>query len=403
MTTSAGLLQVFEYQFLYVGKQLTVEQFEQLASFSEKHHSKYFSLIHNGIRFSHYVGAIQVGNLTIEILPKADKISTADKRLWQSVLLDMLRQCNLIKLDTLTSANLSLKSNSLLDYYYEVFVKEVEKLMQEGFIKSYHRIETNLKVLKGRLILPKQLRKNPFHKERFFTNHEQYNFNHKLNQIIHKALHILIYLVTDPDLSFKVQKLITYFPPIAGYEFSERDFQNLLYNRQTIRYQNAIEIARMLILKYRPDIRGGKNNLVAILFDMNLLFEEYVFRQLKKLQNEDLIVKRQQQKAFWNRRYLRPDILLNYKGKNMIIDTKWKALKKVMPGMEDLRQAFVYNQFFNSEKCVLVFPKIYELSDMESIPFENLNGKNACQICFVDVLKNKKLDKDLGTKLLARI
>ena len=403
MSIPLKIIQVFEHQSLKIGDLFKQEHFEQLAAFSEKKSTKYFSLIHNGVKFSHYVGALQVGDLTLEILPKADNHSKPDKTLWQGVLLDMLRECQLLKIESLTAANLRLRNNAFLNLYFELFVNEVEKLLQEGLIKAYKRTEGNLKVLKGRLVVPKHLRQNQFHKEQFYTNHEQYDFNHLLNQIIFKALGILGKIVVEPKLAFRIQKLKAHFPKLDNIEILESDFQKVQFHRQTIRYQNAIEIARLLILHYSPDIRGGSNHLIAILFDMNLLFEEFVYRQLKKCQNEDLLVKRQQQKTFWNRRQLRPDILLNQKGKTIIIDTKWKILKKVSPGMEDLRQAYVYNQFFKAEKCVLVYPKVFDLEDLEATPFENSTDAGTCQVCFLEIIQKGQLNKVLGNNLLEKL
>lgn len=401
MPANQNRIQVFEHQSLKVGGGLELEHFEQLAAFAEKHNNKYFSLLHQGIKFSNYVGALQVGNLTIEILPKADKNSIANKHLWQGVLLDMLRECRLLKYESLGAANLKLQFNSILDLYFEIFVSEVEKLLQKGLIKSYRRQEGNLQVLKGRLVIPKQIRINLFHKDQFYTNHEVFDFNHPLNQIIFRALCILEKMVLDPRLSFKIKRLKSYFPKIQAIKATESLFQKITFNRKTIRYQSAIEIAHLIILHYSPDIKSGQNHLIALLFDMNLLFEEYVYRQIKKQQNEDFIVKRQQQKPFWNRRYLRPDILIEWKGENIVLDTKWKVLKKLSPKMEDLRQAFVYNQFFEAKKCILLYPQVYDLDDLKATPFEN--KESTCQVNFLDILKDNKLNKKLGINLLKTI
>jgi 5-methylcytosine-specific restriction enzyme subunit McrC len=77
--------------------------------------------MHNGIKLSHYVGALQTGDLTIEILPKADAQKSPDSTLWQSVLLDLLRECKLIKMESLTHAGLRLRPNAILDLYVEIF------------------------------------------------------------------------------------------------------------------------------------------------------------------------------------------------------------------------------------------------------------------------------------------
>jgi 5-methylcytosine-specific restriction enzyme subunit McrC len=138
---------------------------------------------------------------------------------------------------------------------------------------------------------------------------------------------------------------------------------------------------------------------------MNLLWEEFIYRQLKKVQNEGFQVSRQQQKPFWQRRYLRPDILLKFADKNVVIDTKWKVLKRVSPSMEDLRQMYVYHQYFNTEKSVLIYPKVHDLKDLPAIAFDkNKEGETYfCQVNFVDILKNGALNRTLGKDIFKKI
>ena len=96
---------------------------------------------------------------------------------------------------------------------------------------------------------------------------------------------------------------------------------------------------------------------------MNVLYEEYIFRQLKKLETTDLIVKRQTAKPFRQRRSIKPDILLHFNNKNYVLDTKWKVLKTNSPSIEDLKQLYIYCQYFNAEQGLLLYPKIYDLKN----------------------------------------
>ena len=174
---------VFEHQTLSVGDTqngvtFTAAHFQNLFRFYQKKSTKFFKPTHNGIKFSHYVGALQTGDLTIEILPKADAKKPPDSTLWQSVLLDLLRECKLIKMEGLTHAALRLRPNAILDLYVEIFLTEVERLLQEGLVKSYQRQEANLPILKGRLVVPKHIRKNQVQKDRFYVNFEKYDYNH---------------------------------------------------------------------------------------------------------------------------------------------------------------------------------------------------------------------------------
>ena len=65
-------IQVFEYQKLRYDDSgdFRKHHFDAMVKFNERHQNKYFTIIHQGIRFGSYVGVIQIGGLTIEILPK---------------------------------------------------------------------------------------------------------------------------------------------------------------------------------------------------------------------------------------------------------------------------------------------------------------------------------------------
>ncbi len=401
---------IFEHQLLSVGDTqngviFTDAHFQNLLHFYQKKATKFFTPTHNGIKFSHYVGALQTGNLTIEILPKADAKKLPDSTLWQSVLLDLLRECKLIKMESLTHAALRLRPNAILDLYIEIFLTEVERLLQEGLVKSYQRQEANLPVLKGRLVVPKHIRKNQIQKDRFYVNFEKYDYNHLFNQLIFKGLLVLEKIVQKPILVEKLRQIRATFPKVKDIAVSKKDFDQLKLHRQTQRYATALDIARLLVLNFSPDISSGKNHVLAILFDMNLLWEEFIYRQLKKVQNEGFQVSRQQQKPFWQRRYLRPDILLKFADKNVVIDTKWKVLKRVSPSMEDLRQMYVYHQYFNTEKSVLIYPKVHDLEDLPATAFDkNKEGETYfCQVNFVDILKNGALNRTLGKDIFKKI
>jgi len=406
MTRKNGYIQIFEHQTLSIGDELngisfSEQHFQNLLHFHKKNSTKFFTPIHKGIKFSQYVGALQTGDLTIEILPKADAKKSPNTDLWQSVLLDLLRECRLLKIESFSHANLRLQPNAILDLYFELFLTEVEKLLQEGLVKNYQRKEENLSVLKGRLVVPKHLRKNQLQGDRFYVNHEKFDYNHLFNQLIFKGLKVLERTIEKPDLTEKLRQILAVFPKVKDISPKQSHFEQLQFHRQTQRYSTALDIARLLILNYSPAIKAGKNHVLAILFDMNLLWEEYIYRQLKKQQNDHFQVRRQAQKPFWQRRYLRPDIVIHIKEKNIVLDTKWKVLQRVSPTMEDLRQMYVYNQFFEAEKSVLLYPKVHDLEDLAATAFE---GKPYyCQVNFLDVLKNGALNRNLGLELLQKI
>jgi len=390
-------LQVFEHQTLRVGEQGFTQA--HFLAFAERSELKYYTVLHQAVRFGQYVGVLKIGDLTVEILPKADAAARPSTHLWWNVLIAMLRYCRFLKLETLASANLGLRQHSILDLYLELFLQEVEQLLQKGLIKKYRRVAGQTVALKGQLQFAKQLQYNLTHQERFFTKHETYDFDHLLHQILGQALSITENMATTPTLSTRAQQLQARFPKVTVQKITRRHFDRLPQNRQTQRYQNALDIARLLILNFQPDVKGGPNALLALLFDMNLLFEEYVYQRLRRA---GLWVQRQQAQPFWNRRTIRPDILLHHEGETIVLDTKWKVLQQVSPSMQDVQQAFVYAQYFDAKRVVLIYPDVHGINDLPPVPYQLPNRPDTyfCQVHFAKVVSPKGLNPLFTNALL---
>jgi 5-methylcytosine-specific restriction enzyme subunit McrC len=199
--SSKNVIQVFEHEKLTVhdGRGLTVRQLNALIAYNDKFNNKYFTVIRDGIKFSQYVGVLQAGNLTIEILPKADKkeeMTKESKNIWHNVLLEMLKECRLLKVDHIDKALLNLHSNSLLDIYIQLFLQETEQLIREGLLKKYRKAQGNQIALKGQLQFAKNITHNLVHQERFYVRYTEYNNNNIFNQLLYKTL-LLIPIITN--------------------------------------------------------------------------------------------------------------------------------------------------------------------------------------------------------------
>lgn len=410
-------IKLFEHQILRLGKddqgvEFSRAHLESLARFSEKHQDQFFSLVHNGIKFTSYVGVLRVGNLQIEILPKADKLNdrAADKGKWHDALVYMLRECRYVKLSRIANASLVLQHASILDLFIEVFLAETEELCHHGLIKRYQQKEENHFKYKGKILFPEQIKHNIIHQERMYSQYQSYDSNHLVNQILFSALKIIPYITNTRQLLDRCRQLLLYYPPVDEIRISQKHFDRIVLDRKTRRYQLALEIARLLLLNYSQDLKGGSNNVLSLLFDMNELFEEFIYRQLLKLQaTHNLNVKRQQSRRFWEQRSIRPDILIEIEGQRLVLDTKWKVLEQNTPSDADLKQMYAYNHFFKAKHSVLIYPKVHDLAYRRGRflePYYLSSGeqiKHECHIAFVDLFENERFSRSIGQKLLAEI
>lgn len=359
-------IQVFEHQSVFLN-----QKFEDDVLFDQpkldaliKYFDKgvpYYSLIRNGIRFNEYVGALQVGNLLISVLPKADKYQKedkAEKNKWNSILVDMIRVVNGFEVKATSNSDLHLKNNSVLDLYFELFVKEVEGLLHRGLAKKYRKTEGNLNALKGTLLFNQQINHNLIHKERFYTRHTIYDVEHLLHIILYKTILLLRRINTNSSLTGRINALTLNFPEMPDQKITQVDFDKIVLNRKTQDYHKALEISRLILLHFHPDLKSGRNDVLALMFDMNKLWEKFVLASLKK--NHNLNVRGQDSTSFWqhdggNKRSIRPDITIQKGDWKYVIDTKWKLVSNE-PSMEDLRQMYAYHHYFNAKKAALLYP-----------------------------------------------
>lgn len=378
-------IQVFEYETLRYNDsgKFRRHHFDAMVKFNELHQNKYFTVVHRGIRFCNYVGVIQAGSLVIEILPKADKNSSSDKNLWQSVLLNMLTVCKRIQVESISEAKLKKRYNSILDAYWDLYLNEIERLIKRGLIKRYRKKQSNQYALKGKLVFSKNIQYNAAHGERFYCEHQVYDKTHLLHSILYKGLLIVDTLI-DSHRKDRVKRLLHEFDKFEKMNIKKEHFDKIIINRKNSDYKRALDIAKIIILNYSPSLSSGKDNLLTLLFDMNKLWEEYIYRILHKYKEDSDEVFFQNSKQFWKNKSIRPDIVVKTNNKTFVIDTKWKIIEDNNPSDNDLKQMFAYSLHWEAQKTLLLYPKTNQ-EDSEFGIFHYNNLKNMCKIGFVSI------------------
>lgn len=403
MTSNKDHIAVFEHQMLKLHQEVNGVKFDEskleaMRSYYGDKGVPYFSLIHNGIQFTEFVGVIQVGNLMIEVLPKADKLET-DKGKWQKILIDMLRAVGLFDIHSPGNSDLRLKSNSILDLYFELFIKEVEYLLHNGLIKQYRKKEGNVTALKGNLQFGKHIQQNLTHQERFFVRHTSYDVNHKLHFILYKTICLLKQINTNVQLHSRIGALLLHFPEMPDIKVTEATFEKLLFTRKSQSYQKAIGIAKLLLLQFHPDVSKGRNHVLALMFDMNNLWEQFVYVSLRKFGKGFQSVITQPHKYFWKpdsglRTGMRADIVIRKADHTVVVlDTKWKNLNGYNPGPDDLRQMYVYHKYYYAEQVALVYPGLESIQRSGTFLHPELGTSTdmKCSIITISVEPNIKI------------
>lgn len=376
--------------------------FDALLKFNELHGAKYFTPIYDGVKFKSYVGVIQVDSLIIEVLPKIERVAVQVN--WRNVLIQVLQQTEHLRVEQVGNAFVDKQDIHLLDIYFDWFLSEVEQLQHRGLIKRYYIETKNTLALKGKLEFAGHVQRNTVHQERFYTTHQVYGSDHLIHQILDIALEVVEKLSKGTYRYGRCKTVQLHFPEVKGIAISNKTFETISYSRKTESYRTAIEIARLIVLNYAPNVKSGSENMLALMFNMNNLWEQYLLVKIQQA-SKDWQVSSQEERKFWKNKTMRPDIILQHKETKQvyIIDSKWKNYSYDSISSQDLRQIYVYADYWQATGGMLLYPHHITVEDPKLHAVYNERLFHA-KIGLFSILDEKgELKEDIGVEILSSL
>ena len=351
------------------------------------------------LQAQNYVGVIQTKDgTTIEILPKIKNATTEKSK---DILIKMLKTLKNSPFKNLSVANLKSSKIPLFEIFISMFLEELTVLVRNGIKSDYISKEENLKFLKGKLKISEQIKYNTIHKERFFVQYEEFISNRVENRLIKTTLQFLYNKSKLNKNQQRIREFLFVFDEIEISHNIKTDFSKIKLNRQMKDYEQVLLWCKTFLFENSFSPYKGNDIAFALLFDMNLLFESFVYSYLKKSSNFQYIKSQDKTHhlAYENgigRFRLKPDIVIN-SGK-IIADTKWKILSedKAYNGVlqDDMYQLYAYGtKYDNCEKMYLIYP-FDELIIKNSYNYFK-NKELKLDILFFDVYKKEFVDKNI--------
>jgi 5-methylcytosine-specific restriction enzyme subunit McrC len=382
-----------EYQFLQykyedvdqnsAGKYIKQKTFDELEKFvlENEETAQYLKITTKRpygkvLQAQNYVGLIQTKDGTIiEILPKITslenengEIKKGSEHKSKEILIKMLRTLRKSPFKSLNVAHLHSSKMPLFEIFIAMFLEEMTQLIKKGIKSDYILKEENLKFLKGKLKINEQIKYNYIHKERFFVEYEEFSSDRVENRLIKTTLKFLYKKSKSNKNQQRIREFLFVFDEIGVSHNIETDFSKVKLNRQMKDYEQVLLWCKTFLLENSFSPYRGNDIAFALLFDMNMLFESYVYSYLKKHGNYESITTqdREYHLAYLNGKtkkfQLKPDIVINKNSKKIIIaDTKWKILSedKTHQGISqsDMYQLFAYGtKYVKCEDMYLIYP-----------------------------------------------
>ena len=324
--------------------------FDELRNFAET--SEFFNLSWRYVQAKSYVGVIRLpSGFQIEILPK---LNAPNEKL-RGLVVEMLRTMKDFSCKKFLDAELDTARLDLYEIFISEYLKMVSDLVKRGLKSSYVRNEDNLNVFKGKLLINENLRRNFAHREKFFVTYDEYSIDRPEHRLIKAVLFKLLHSTRDNKNFRLASRLLGDFDSVAASFNYRKDFAAISIDRTNREYQTVMNWTKIFLRgeSFMPFI--GQSAALALLFDMNKLFEAYVAEHIKKYFSDKFTVKIQAQEKYLfdePRSFgLKPDIIIEGDEK-IILDTKWKF--EISAG--DMYQMFAYAKKYGAKKIFLLCP-----------------------------------------------
>lgn len=318
-----------------------------------------------------YVGTVQIGPLTIEILPKIEGSgATPSDTTIRRNLIGMLMVALDLDIAEGDIARIAVQQHGILEILIRLFCDKLFAQVHRGLVRRYEAEEENLSVLRGRLDVSKQLRLNIANPERLFCRFDEFQADNPLNQILKAAVRLLLKAAKDLTNQRQLAELLLIFEGISDAPASSLPWHKVNFDRLNDRYRPSFKLAELFLKKTPPDVSGGRAMGFSLFFDMNSLFEEYIGRVAARVFRPCGIQVRLQgpqrflavdelsgSSAF----AMKPDVAGMKDGHTVwIIDTKWKQLssEEARDGaaQSDLYQMYAYANNYACPNVVLLYP-----------------------------------------------
>jgi len=227
------------------------------------------------------------------------------------------------------------------------FLQVVQTIVRKGLKKGYYKVEQNLYgKVKGKVLVSQTLKQNIFKNRNLNTicTFDEFGLNHPENRIIKKALFFLKrYLKMSHQKDKGLEAVLSFILPAfeeVDENISINEVKSARHNPFYSEYAKAVDLANIILKRFGFNINFIVENeeieVPPFWINMPLIFELYVLGKLKDaLGRKDIIFQS-------GANYGELDFLRTTKGKEAVIDSKYKPLYKNGYDIDDVRQLSAY-------------------------------------------------------------
>lgn len=334
------------------------------------------------IKTKSWVGVIKYKKLHLEILPKLICDKNDNTQILNNLLF-MLSYTKKLNIKTSNVAKLSTSKNPFIEVLIREFTQSLFDSLKRFTPKKYVREEENLNYLKGKLKFSENIRYNSSNQTKFYCEFDEFSENNLLNQLF-LFVSTCLYNISNDSYNKKTIKFImNYYSDIQLIRFDRFKAEKIKLSRNQELFRKPFTLAKMFVERTSVDLSKNKFENITLIWDMNKLFEEFIFEIMKKSQNEwgwEFVAQKGKRLLCGDTNKKRNTFVDIYCKRNsdsysIILDTKYKKLQSSDDfSNADVFQVSSYCLLHGAKHAILLYPRYDE--EKPIIPDYHLNTED---------------------------
>lgn len=369
----------------------------------------------HGIKTKSWVGVIKYKNLHLEILPKLisedanndKKISEEERNIILKNLIFMLSYTKNLDIKTNDNAKLSTEKNPFIEILIREFATSLFEALKRLTPKRYVREEENLNYLKGKIKFSENIRYNCTNQAKFYCEYDEFSENNLLNQLF-LFVSTCLYNISNNSYNKKTLKfIINYYSDISFVRFDKFKVRKIKLTRNQELFKKSFNLAKMFVEQTSVDLSKNKFENITLVWDMNKLFEEFIFELIKRKIPECSPIaqktKRLLRSTQETKRDTKVDILIQHP--QIIIDTKYKKFTNFDDiSSADIYQVTTYCLLHNYKRAILLYPQFENKEpDIKDFHLNNDGNLYCIDFCTINLKHNDLKNKEIQYCIINKI
>jgi 5-methylcytosine-specific restriction enzyme subunit McrC len=339
-------------------------------------------LYNQNLKTQNYVGVIKYKDFQLDILPKLLSRSSFDKKnededgynkyeepsdknidLIIKNLLFMLSKTEKLDINFTEYANIRNCDNPFLEVLIREYAVSLFECLKRLTPRNYVREEDNLNYLKGKLKFTENIRYNCANQAKFYCEFDEFSENNELNRLFLFVAKSLFKISKNSENKKTLSFIMNYFCDVPFVKTDKYKAEKIILTRNQKLFELPFKLAKMFLNHLSVDITNNTIENLTILWDMNILFEEFVYMLLKRGQR-NFRVSPQEKKPLLKRKgteyrdtFVDIYIEKEHEEEKIVLDTKYKinSFKNA-----DIYQVCTYCLLHKSHNAILFYPEKYE-------------------------------------------